>query len=128
MNELTNLTILVVDDEPLIREILEFEIQSFGAKTLQAENSTTAINLIQKNKIDVVISDVTMPGGGGLELAEALFHMKCPKPLLFLCSGFGDNTAHRALELGVSEIFPKPFDREMMLSSIQKALAGRKEA
>lgn len=125
MNDLKNLSILIVDDEPLIREILEFEIQNLGGTTTLAENGVIAFELIQKNKFDVVISDVTMPGGDGIKLAELISKLSEPKPVVFLCSGFGDNTVEKAKELGVSEIFAKPFDREYMAKAIQKAIATK---
>ena len=58
-------TILVVDDEPDLREITSFELEYNGASVITAAGGYEALDIIKKNKINLVISDVRMPDGSG---------------------------------------------------------------
>lgn len=70
-------TLLVVDDEPNIRRILQVAFEKQGYKVLIAEDSLTAEKLLGKEKVDCVITDVTMPGKTGYQLLRR-FGNTCP--------------------------------------------------
>lgn len=117
--------ILVVDDEPILREIVKDYLELSHYSVLEAENGRVAFEMIQKQKIDCVISDIRMPGGSGIELAENLFAMKSPKPKLILMTGFSDFTWEQAKKLEVTEIMAKPFEPESLLAQVKKVIEAQ---
>jgi len=118
MKLLEGFKVLVVDDDEMLREMIAYVFKRNGAHVLEAENGTTAFDLVQKNNFDVVFSDVRMPGGDGIELAENISKLSGKRPLVFICTGFSDLTPEKAKELSVSEIFEKPFDHSLMIEKI----------
>ena len=68
--KLLNVSILLVDDEVDLREIISEEFTSAGALVTCAENGRKAFEVLQKNKFDIVFSDVRMTGGDGIELIQ----------------------------------------------------------
>jgi len=121
-NSLQNKRILLVDDEDFLREVLSEIFNSAGAITTTAENGSIAFDLLQKDRFDVVISDIRMPGGDGLSLVENINTQLDYHPKVFLCSGFNDIPAEKTNTLDVVEIFTKPFSVDKMIESVSKAL------
>ncbi len=117
---LKNIAILVVDDEPELREIISEEFTDEGALVTLAENGAKAFELLKKNKYEVVFSDLRMPGGGGLELLKNIKTRLHYQPIIFLCSGFSEMTEQESLQLGLVEVISKPFN----LKKITKIIAG----
>lgn len=102
-------SILIVDDEELLREILVEEFSMLGATVVAADCGNRAIELIRAGRFDFVISDHKMPEGDGIQLFAAIQKEIARKPILFLCTGFADVTPEQIAELGIKEIFKKPF-------------------
>jgi two-component system response regulator ResD len=117
--------ILIVDDEPMIREILKeaFEIAKFTVH--EAKNGREAFKLVQEIQYNCVLSDVRMPGGDGIELAKNICELIGPKPKVFLVTGFIDMTTLKAKEWGVIKIFEKPFDFRDILEQICDSVNNR---
>lgn len=65
-------TLLIVDDEPMMRHLLTQTLDSQGFKVLVAENGVEALTLVKTNSVDLIITDVHMPKGSGLKLLENL--------------------------------------------------------
>lgn len=107
---LSGKTILFVDDEPLIREILCFEYQRYGAKTLEASNAKEALDFLKSEKIDLVFTDVRMPGGDGIELINSIHSQLNYRPLIYVFSGFTHEAPEKIKGLGVDKYFNKPVD------------------
>lgn len=113
---------LVVDDEPVLREIIKEAFESAHFVVDEAENGREAFLLIQQKAYDCVLSDVRMPGGDGIELAKNIYVLPDPKPKVFLVTGFSDLTTQDAKKWGVLEIFDKPFDFKDLLLKIKDAV------
>src|SRR6185437_5211848 len=90
--KLPGVKILVVDDEPDLRDIISSRFQMEGSHVTLAENGESALKVLKGNDFDAVISDIRMPGGSGIELLEALRAMQINKslPAFILISGFSD--------------------------------------
>ena len=71
-------TILVVDDELSMREFLKILLEKEGYKVFTASEASSAIDLIRGQKFDLVLSDIKMPGMGGLSLLERIKELKAP--------------------------------------------------
>ena len=116
---LSGLSILVADDEPAIREILMEELTYRGAKVSEVKDGKQAWSALCKSRFDVLLSDVRMPDGNGIELIQKISVELPYKPLIFLCTGYADLSLEEAQKHGVIEIFSKPFD----INHISKAIA-----
>lgn len=122
MRKLEGISILVVDDEVDLREIVKEDLEFRGATVTEASNGTIALEIVKKAKIDVVVSDVRMPGGDGITLLKSL-KSEFPKlPIVFLVTGYADITTDSVKALGATELFSKPFDIEKIVAEIIKAL------
>ena len=81
-------TILVVDDEVGLREILREEMEGAGFGVLEAENGTKAFEIASNNPVDLVITDIRMGGGNGIELLDRLKTLDAVKPVILMVTGF----------------------------------------
>lgn len=120
-----NATVLVVDDEDELREIFADEFRTLGAKVFEARQGVEALEILKSEKIDVVLSDVRMPGGDGISLVRNIDKEIRPKPILFLCSGFSEHSFDEMRSLGVIDVFGKPFDWTQIVNAIESALKKR---
>jgi UDP-3-O-acyl N-acetylglucosamine deacetylase len=116
-------TVLVVDDEPQIRNSLRGILAEEGMRVLEASNGRQALDLIRKETPEVVLLDVWMPDVDGMELLETL-HGAMPPPQVIMISGHGNiETAVRATKLGAFDFIEKPFSLDTLLRVVNRALA-----
>jgi len=108
--------ILVVDDEADLREIIISELEFAGAKSLEASNIADAEKIIDQNPIDLVITDIRMPGGTGIELLDNIKSKKSGSPPFILITGFADIDSREALDRGAEELIQKPFALDDLLT------------
>ncbi len=80
--------VMVVDDEPMVRQFVMSVLSSSGYKVLAAESPAQALGVLDTHPdLDLVVTDVVMPGGNGLDLADAMRTRKPDLPVLFI-SGY----------------------------------------
>lgn len=115
--------ILIVDDEPLIREGIASDIEwpDLGCNApLLAENGLEAVEIIKTNRIDIVISDIKMPGMNGLDLAKWI-NENYSRIKVIILTGYDDfNFAQSAIKFGVVDFILKPTKLEEIEDSIKK--------
>jgi PAS domain S-box-containing protein len=117
-------TILLVDDDPSIREFGQELLERYGYRVLLAENGENALLQFQQlfSKIDLVILDIGMPGMGGYKCLRELLNIDSRSRILIV-SGYGPaSEAHKALTSGASGFICKPYRIEEMLSAIRKVI------
>jgi DNA-binding NtrC family response regulator len=123
MLERSNITVLIVDDEPDILELMEEEFIYYGYKTLTAECGNEAIKLIREKSIDVIVSDYKMPNGNGMAVLDEVQSMDEDKrPEFFFVSGQADISIQDALNAGAKKFFSKPFDLDDLINEIETEL------
>ena len=115
-------TLLVVDDEEDLREILSMSLIRSGFNVLEAGNGKEAFEIIKSKKIDLVISDIQMPKGNGVELLENLRNEHHELPVLLFITGFSDISVEDAYNKGADAIFSKPFNYQALLNAVCSAL------
>lgn len=120
--DLTGKILLVADDEPIIREILVEHLEGLGAKVISAEHGNHAWELLQTQTVDLILSDVRMPGGDGLELLQRLKASGKPMPAFFFLTGYSDFNLEEAKAQGATSAISKPFKLEHLERSIAQAL------
>lgn len=113
--QLSTKTCLVVDDEADLREIICSELQYMGAKTFEAENITVAKSVMEHHHVDLIISDIRMPGGSGIDLLNFVKAKNNSIPPLILITGFADISCEEAFALGAEAIVSKPFQLEDLI-------------
>ncbi|MCM2278675.1 MAG: response regulator [Oligoflexia bacterium] len=115
-------TILIVDDNQDIRELLamEFELQNF--RVLKADNGKTALEVVRDGSVNVVVSDIRMPGGDGVTLLKELRKRDPFFPGIILITGFADISTPQAFDAGASSIIMKPFKLDALSAAVSKAL------
>jgi CheY-like chemotaxis protein len=116
-------TILVVEDQPLVREVTMRRLAQLGYDVLQADSAVCAIELLRDGvPADLVFSDVVMPGGKtGFDLAAWVRENQPSLPVV-LTSGFAEDVAQMAVQGEHLEILRKPYDRDALASTIRAAL------
>jgi two-component system response regulator AtoC len=118
-------SILVVDDERLIRWSLEQQLQREGYCVQSAETGTQALQRAQAEPPDVVLLDMRLPDGDGLEFLER-FRAKDPECLVIMITAHGGvESAVRAMKLGAHDYLIKPVDPDELKLTIRKALDTR---
>lgn len=117
---LSGKTLLVVDDEVDLREIVASELEFMGARVFQAENVTTAQNILNKNQIDLIVSDIRMPGGTGIDLLKYVKSRNVQVPPVILITGFADITVEDAFDKGAEALISKPFKLEDLIKNTVK--------
>lgn len=121
MLERKNLTVLIVDDEPDILELMEEEFRYCGYITITAICGNDAIKILDSKKIDIVVSDYKMSNGNGMAVLSHVNTM-AKKPIFFFVSGQADVSVEDALRVGARKFFSKPFDLDELIKDIEKEL------
>ncbi len=116
--------LLVVDDEPDLREVICDELRLAGATAIEAENGTQAFQLVQEQHFDTVISDIRMPGEDGISLAKKIKARAGPPPAVFLITGFSEITAAEVYGIGVEGFILKPFNMASVIHDIERILTA----
>ena len=120
-------TILVVEDEALIRAVLSDMLQDKGFKVLEAANANEAIEIFERTsvEIDLVFTDVRMPGSmDGFGLVRWIQNSRPSVPVIVASGDIGKLNDASCMTLG-DMFIPKPYDLERTATKIRKALESR---
>jgi two-component system response regulator FlrC len=118
----TPLRVLVVDDDPGMRDGMAMSLKRSGFFAEQARGGEEALRMIRPGAYDAVITDLRMPGMDGLQLTARLKAVDPALPVL-LITAFGSlETAREAMRLGAFDYLSKPFSPEELTSALNKAL------
>lgn len=114
-------TVLLVDDEPEIRELLHEILNEHNCNVFQAENGKDAFQLSRNEKIDVLITDLIMPEQEGIETVRQ-FRQTYPEMKIIAISGAADVYLHMARILGADATLRKPLNLVAITSLLQRML------
>lgn len=114
--------ILVVDDEPDIRELLEITLSRMNLNSYAASNLREAKNLLKQDKFDLCLTDMKLPDGNGIELVEHI-QTEHPNIPVAVITAFGSmEAAIKALKAGAFDFVSKPIDLKMLRGLVDSAL------
>jgi two-component system chemotaxis response regulator CheY len=114
--------ILVVDDDPQARMLLQATLQELGHEPLLAVDGEAALALYEMAHPDVVITDLVMPVLNGVLLIEHLTNLE-PLARIVAISGKGEDQLRRAKEAGAVAVLRKPIDRIQIMNEVDRVLA-----
>jgi signal transduction histidine kinase/CheY-like chemotaxis protein/HD-like signal output (HDOD) protein len=115
-------TVLVVDDDDAVREILRQTLQMRGYQVLTAADGVKAQNIITHVKLDVVILDLLMPNRNGLAVLSDLSQRPDAPPVLFMTGNASPHVREEALSLGARSFLLKPFELRLLLEELDALL------
>jgi DNA-binding NtrC family response regulator len=115
-------TILVVDDDPAQRRLLQAAVERNGFRTQMAADGPSALRLVESDPVDLVLLDLVMPGMNGFETLKALRELRADLPAIVLTASGGIDTVVQAMQAGAVDFFVKPASPERVLVSIRNAL------
>lgn len=113
-------TLLVVDDEVDLRDIMASELEFMGANVFQAGNITAAKDILKGNKVDLIVSDIRMPGGTGVDLLDYVKSLNPSTPPVVLITGFADITIEDAFNRGAEVLLSKPFKLDDLIQVVER--------
>ncbi len=122
----TNMTVLVVDDFATMRRIISNVLKQLGYENiLEAEDGTKALQVLETEKIDFVITDWNMPQMSGLDLLKAIRASEDKKdiPVLMVTAEAMQENIMKAAQAGVNNYIIKPFDAKTLSDKINKIFA-----
>lgn len=113
--------ILVVDDDPHIREVVLFALEKAGMKAAEVANGKEALESIERHNFDLVVLDINMPELDGLEVCKEL-RKTSDLPILFLSSRDEEIDRIIGLELGADDYLTKPFSPRELVARVKTIL------
>ncbi len=116
--------ILIVDDEEDILELVQYNVEREGYQTLCAVTGEQALQIVQTDKVDMVILDLMLPGINGLEVAKSIKRnpQKTNIPIIMLTAKGEETDIITGLELGADDYVTKPFSPKILLARIKAVI------
>jgi CheY-like chemotaxis protein len=118
-------SILVVDDEPAMREILVRWLKPVGYLITEASNAEAALEILASTPVDVLVSDIQMPGHDGLWLV-ARVRERFPQVAIVLATADDTVPPSTSLQPAIADYLVKPFTREPVLSAVARGVTWRR--
>lgn len=119
--------ILIVDDEPDIRQVLQLLLQSGGYAVSSADSGVAAIDFVASHPdVDLILLDIMMPGLSGIDTCRELRALT-NAPILFLTAKTGDSDQLDAYEQGGDDFLTKPFSQAVLLTKVSSLLRRYKQ-
>lgn len=116
-----NGTILIVDDEKEIRDLIDIYLKGEGYKTIKAENGEEALQLLEENEVDLIILDIMMPKLNGIEACLKIREER-EMPIIMLSAKSEDIDKILGLNTGADDYLTKPFNPLELLARVKSQL------
>jgi len=117
-------TILIVEDEPMVRRFVRSILAPVGYRVLEAGTSQEAVEQFRTHQgdIDCVIMDLVIPGSGGLDIANELLAIR-PQVKILYTTGYSGSVMSQSITTGApSSLLPKPFNRDSLLARLRELI------
>lgn len=120
----TMVRILLVDDEPVIHELVGRFLRHYEFEVLDADHGIAALEILQERSVDLVVADIRMPRMDGLLLLEKVRESWPDLPVIMVSGHGDDETEARAFELGANAFMPKPLRLAKLVETITEQLSA----
>jgi two-component system NtrC family response regulator len=117
-----NQTILLIDDDPSLRRVTEYNLTSRGFLVVAAESGCQGLEFFKEHDPDLVVSDVKLGDMNGLDLLEKIKTESADTPVIIMTAFGSIEMAVQAMHKGAFNFITKPFDRDTLILSCEKAL------
>ncbi|MCX7364624.1 MAG: response regulator [Alphaproteobacteria bacterium] len=125
--QLSDATILLVDDEPYLLEIFRMWFERHARRVVTAENGKLALEQAAEHRPDLIVSDVRMPVMDGIEMVRRLKAAGTSSAGIVFVSGYTDLSQRDCFDLGVEAMLPKPLRRASLMATVQRCLLDGEE-
>ena len=115
-------TILVIDDEPGIRDLLDTILRRKGYDVVLAESGRKGLELFRRERPDVIVLDLKMPGMDGLTVLQQVRSLNPKQPVIILTGAGTPETEQQVRALGVTEFVEKEFSLHLLGDSLKRLL------
>jgi DNA-binding response OmpR family regulator len=116
--------ILIIEDDELVRKVLDFRLQKEGYDVFQAKDGGEALELIAENHFDLLLVDIMLPYVGGLEITQKVKSNPQTKdiPIIVVSANGLENVILEAFALGADDFIAKPFNLPELIIRVKKHL------
>ena len=114
-------TVLVVEDEPIVRQVVVTYLRQEGHPTLEAADGRTALELIERSEPGLIVLDLMLPGIGGLELCR-IIRGRSDTPVIMLTARGEEADRIIGLDLGADDYVTKPFSPRELVARVRSVL------
>jgi len=122
MNSKPSHCVLVVDDDPGVRDVIRSMLESAGYTVLLAENGKEAMKLLKKERADLILTDLVMPEQEGIETIKTLRREYPELKVIAMSGAFGGDYLRIASYLGAHATLAKPIQMEKLLALVRETL------
>jgi DNA-binding NtrC family response regulator len=119
-------TVLIVEDETKLRRLLELNLGEDGFQTVSAPDAETGLDHLRQSSVDLVLTDLKLPGMGGLDFLHAVKRQNANLPVVVMTAYGSVETAVEAMKAGASDYVLKPFSLAEMRMVVRKELDVRR--
>jgi two-component system response regulator AtoC len=119
--------VLIVDDERKMRRVLQILLEQMGLESVTAESGEAGLEVFAESKVDLVLTDLRLPGISGVAMLERLRQLDADVPVIVLTAHGTVETAVEAMKLGAFDYLLKPFDLQAVEGIIRNALEMRQQ-
>jgi two-component system cell cycle sensor histidine kinase/response regulator CckA len=117
-------TVLLVEDEPMVRTVAERALTRHGYQVLTANNGEEALEIVERgDEIALLVSDVVMPLMDGPTMVREARKTRPDLPILFM-SGYAEEQLRKSIDIANVAFLPKPFSVQELAEAVRKALSG----
>ncbi len=119
-------SVLVIDDEPVLQDVLGTLLKANGFEYYQALNASDGLDILHEEEIDVVLLDLMLPDANGLEVLPKIKALDLDLPVVVITAYSSLDTAIEAMRQGAFHYVPKPFKNEEVLHVVRRAAERRR--
>ena len=120
-------SVLIVDDEAVLREIMSEWFELTAHRVFCAADGQQALEILSKHKIDLIVTDVRMPVMNGITLLKKVKASGSHPPVVIFVTGFADIKLRDVYDLGAEALVEKPMELDYLLKTVEKNLLGPNE-
>ncbi|AEA46229.1 response regulator [Archaeoglobus veneficus] len=124
MGRKKNVKILIVDDEPAIREVMRLILKNYDV--IEAANGIEALKMCEEHKPDLILMDIMMPRMNGIEATKAILE-RFPNAKIVAVTAYATHKGKEMLEAGAVDILEKPFGRKKLEELVEKIVGKENE-